>query len=766
MIVEAEAAAEGRDVGQLLLHPAVGGRQAEELRLRGVRAGQPAVADHHRSLEPQRGPRAPRDARVERPDPAVADVGGHRQSVRIEEVGLDVAPSGIGYRCGEADRVAAGAIVAHPQFGGRDAVAAEALDEVVADRQPSRPEALLIARIEDHPRRRLHRRGDRGQQLRLRATLLDPGDLGKILDSLVHHGRVARRGRRASETHEIRGQQPDRIADRMPRETRMGEARAAGDRQSACRLHGKLAVQRLLLDPVGDAGRGCQHVDRTDCAGDPRLVAQIARADHPAEAILHRPREPALGGEQRRVIILAKQAGIVFAQRRVEALVDILSDDRAGRSEAQRVPLLRDSDLAQPVIVVIRLGERARAGERRTVAVGILRVATVNVLRRRAQPDRPAVAGLDPHHRAPAGGADTVDVVATRRDVVDIAAVGACVADEAERHHIVDDREVDHRRSVCTGGAVRDRGDAGGYCRLEVAGHRIVADDPDDAAWRSGSVERALRPLQHLDRGDVVELQVGIGRVIGQPDVAEIFADGRLALADQPRIRDAADEKLVAAGAEMGRGHARGAVGDRIAAGRAGAAEQRSREDRDAARELAEPHVALARADDDVGLGCVDVADHRRDQPRHRHGRRDLPVAAADRNRSCAGAGEQLRERLLDRQAAMDGLDRMAPQLGVGQADADPGRPAERDDRIAQRTGRQIYAAVRRGIGPRRREQQGCCQDGNTAQAHCRGMTLEAGIGLSEQSPAPLIMFDSDVKQRTEPGEKAIAVAAIGDHSG
>src|SRR3546814_20550029 len=86
------------------------------------------------------------------------------------------------------------------------------------------------------------------------------------------------------------------------------------------------------------------------------------------------------------------------------------------------------------------------------------------------------------------------------------------------------------------------------------------------------------------DLVDVVEAQIGVGRVIAQADIAEILADGRLGRAGEARIGDAPDEQLVAPRTQMGRRNARGARQDRIhaalAAERQIAAIQRSEERR------------------------------------------------------------------------------------------------------------------------------------------------------------------------------------------
>jgi hypothetical protein len=90
---------------------------------------------------------------------------------------------------------------------------------------------------------------------------------------------------------------------------------------------------------------------------------------------------------------------------------------------------------------------------------------------------------------------------------------------------------------------------AGAEARLvgETAG-----DVLDRAADRVAAVERALRPAQHLDPLDVVNVEHGRLRAV-EEDVVEIEADARLEAGDRILLADAADE-----GGQRGVGAARG----------------------------------------------------------------------------------------------------------------------------------------------------------------------------------------------------------------
>ncbi len=714
MIVGADPATELGDVGQLaaldildrdrierggggglesfLLRIEDGGilPQLEQLGLVGT--GEAAVVDDHRSLETQRGDRAPGGARVERPDPAVADIGGDGQPLRVEEVGLDVAPVSIGHRRGEADRIVAGLVIAGAGFHRCHPVALEAADRRVADREPARPEALLVAHEQDHAMPRLGRCGDRGQELGLRS-------LAAV---------VVERG----------GEQPPRRIERAARQARMGEPPASGEREPVERRHREFAEQRRLVDPVEHAGGRRRLVQRTERTGEACAVVEKAGAHHPAETVAHRPRQPVLARHHRGVVVLVEQARERGRERRVEALVDLLAHDRARRGEAQIAPVLRDGQLAQPVIVLVWLGNRAAAGEWRRVAIGVLAVVAVDVLHGHAGVDRPAVARRDPEHRAAALGVDAVDVALLGGGVVDIAAVAASIADHAQRRPVAE-RHIEHRRSVPAGRAVRDGGGAGAGAALEPAEHGVLADDTDDPAGRSGAVERALRPFEHLDRGDVVELQVGIGGVVVEAQVAPIFAHRRLRLADQPRIGDPPDEQLVAPRAEMGGGDAGRAADDAVAVGGPAARHVRTRQDRHGAGEVSEPGATLARADHD-GVGG-DGGRRVAGMDGRAGARRDLPALRAEWDGVRVGRRGHAPQRLAHRQRAADRGRGALPQPGVGEPDARAGEAAQGDDRIAERAGGQVDRMARVGMGESRRQQRRGNGDQGKAELHCWG---------------------------------------------
>ena len=60
--------------------------------------------------------RTDHDPAFHRIDASVTDIGGGRQADAVGDVGLDVAPVGIGAIAAERDRVAAGHALAEAQF--------------------------------------------------------------------------------------------------------------------------------------------------------------------------------------------------------------------------------------------------------------------------------------------------------------------------------------------------------------------------------------------------------------------------------------------------------------------------------------------------------------------------------------------------------------------------------------------------------------------------------------------------------------------------
>ena len=70
-------------------------------------------------------------------------------------------------------------------------------------------------------------------------------------------------------------------------------------------------------------------------------------------------------------------------------------------------------------------------------------------------------------------------------------------------------------------------GDRPADCRGsgQLVEDRRVRFEQDDAAQRARAVERALRPLEDLDRLHIDQLQVRVGSAVAGTHVAEILAN-------------------------------------------------------------------------------------------------------------------------------------------------------------------------------------------------------------------------------------------------
>ena len=261
-----------------------------------------------------------------------------------------------------------------------------------------------------------------------------------------------------------------------------------------------------------------------------------------------------------------------------------------------------------------------------------------------------------------------------------------------------------------------------GFPRLRRARHQ-----PDDPAERTRAVKRALRPFEDLDPLHVGQPEVGIGGVVGQAQVAEILAHGRLCRPGEARIRDAADEQLVAPAAEIGRADGGGALRDLFGAAHPARFQPRAIEQGHLPRGLGIGEVALGGGDDDrgalgLGPGLADGrgdADHARlplrARPRNRARRRgdQPPGIGADPHRLHPARPRELPHRRLRAHPAFHGTDTGSPQGRVGDDDARPRRAGERNRDLGHRAcrDRQLDTARRQ-----RRCRGSDCDDGSEGE--------------------------------------------------
>ena len=420
---------------------------------------------------------------------------------------------------------------------------------------------------------------------------------------------------------------------------------------------------------------------------------QIGGAQYPTQPIVQVAHQPVFGREDVDPVALAEQGRRAIGLGRVVAFGQYVADVAGGGDEAQAVPLFFDPQIGQQIVGIIGLSDGGGALQSADRPAGILGVVAVDMLVDAVQVDDPAVTGGEAQRGAAAIGTHPVDVVLAAIDVVDIAAVLHAIAHDAQRQLLRDDGDVERGGQVAARIAMLGGGQAGRHLPAIFGKVGGVGHQADDTAQRPGAVQRALRPFQHLDPADVVEFEVGVGRGIVQPHVAQILAGGRLGRPGDTRIRDGADEQLVAAGAGMGGAEARhprqqGSGPARCLARGEQAAVQRF----DHPGVAGKRRVALGSGNDDFGgrlIGQRGGLD-RRGGGRWRgrgFGANDAPAIGADALCLGAAAFEQYAQRRFCAHPALNSGGAQAGERLVRHADAGTGLTAERYRRVPEPAG-------------------------------------------------------------------------------
>jgi hypothetical protein len=138
--------------------------------------------------------------------------------------------------------------------------------------------------------------------------------------------------------------------------------------------------------------------------------------------------------------------------------------------------------------ILVRLEEHADASASKPFRVDVVR----DTLHRR----RDHIAARRPVHRE-----------GVHHDAVDPAVAIQIAADDAHGKYVAD-RQVEHQVAAAVAAAAVGVGAGCLGAALEHAELRLVADDLDRAAHRSRSIQRALRPAQHLDAIDIIEVRI------------------------------------------------------------------------------------------------------------------------------------------------------------------------------------------------------------------------------------------------------------------
>ena len=212
-----------------------------------------------------------------------------------------------------------------------------------------------------------------------------------------------------------------------------------------------------------------------------------------------------------------------------------------------------------------------RVAEARIVAERAVRAL---VLAEQGGGDRPVLGKLDAQGGAAADHVDVVIILLDQRvvvdddaararqeragagDIVHIAGVVRVPGDQAHGG-IVAQRRVDEAFDRAADAAVADRVELAVEAAGEMGRIGPVGDDADRAGLGRGAVERALRPAQHLDAGDVVDMDVERAADRGDRLLVEIDADAgqRARMVAVAAAGDAAD-------IDVGRARLEGLVGD------------------------------------------------------------------------------------------------------------------------------------------------------------------------------------------------------------
>ena len=267
-----------------------------------------------------------------------------------------------------------------------------------------------------------------------------------------------------------------------------------------------------------------------------------------------------------------------------------------------------------------------------------------------------------------------------------------------------------------------------------------LGNGADDAAQRACAIKRPLRPLEYLDAVDVIEPEVGVGRIVAEADVSKILSHRRLRRPGKARICDAADEQFVAPRPEMGRGYGRDPRQDRFGATFAAKRQIVAIQPGGDACKMRIGKIGLGCGDDDFLARSRHMRLRRFARPRLRRGARrrppeeawrvaaslDPPTRRAHPDGARTRARQHLPQRIGDVHAPLDGLDDDLPQRRVSDADADAALPAEHRQRRRQRTAGHIEGPVLRSddlhgqAAQRERQQTGGPPHHPTASAPSR----------------------------------------------
>ncbi len=185
--------------------------------------------------------------------------------------------------------------------------------------------------------------------------------------------------------------------------------------------------------------------------------------------------------------------------------------------------------------------------------LGVLGVVGAQVLAGEGQLHRPVALRLQQEDRARAAPFRAVGVVLLEDHVVQIAAVEFVVARYPHADDVMPERRVDVALDVAAGAAVL--GDRAGAAEFggETVQVGLARDDAVEPAQEARAEQGALRTAGDLDPLDIHQPQVRVGGVVVDRQVVEIGGDGGARATGVGPVGEAAQQQLVAAGAQVGR---------------------------------------------------------------------------------------------------------------------------------------------------------------------------------------------------------------------
>ena len=184
--------------------------------------------------------------------------------------------------------------------------------------------------------------------------------------------------------------------------------------------------------------------------------------------------------------------------------------------------------------------------------VGVFRLDHLAIIARRGDPARREIDG--PRHPAAPPFA-FVHSVKIEVDVVDIAAEFLPIEVSSQRHGAIEERQVADDGIVAVWAASACPGSGYGAAQFTVLEVGAAGENVDDAADGAGAVEGALGPSQNLDPVNVDQLEVRIGRAVGDRRLIQIEGHGRLGQAGEGAVGHPAKQDLVTARTQVGHGH-------------------------------------------------------------------------------------------------------------------------------------------------------------------------------------------------------------------